>query len=89
MSDYINREKFIKLLVNRDLREISTKTIGECLDKAGVADVVKVVRCKDCIFYYKYKNLKQCKRNPSWDSWDAPIVTETDYCSYGERKDNE
>lgn len=42
MSDYIDREKFIKLLVNRDLREISTKTIGECLDKAEVADVVEV-----------------------------------------------
>lgn len=42
MSDYIDREKFIKLLVNRDLREISTKTIGECLDKAEVVDVVEV-----------------------------------------------
>lgn len=54
MSDYIDREKFIKLLVNRDLREISTKTIGECLDKAEVADVVEVGKAYPRGLFEKY-----------------------------------
>lgn len=91
MSDYIDREKFIKLLVNRDLREISTKTIGECLDKAKVADVVEVVRCKDC----KYGEVN--RKSPIYGMWCERFGAEksnlavlpTDYCSYGEREEQE
>ena len=48
------------------------------------ADVVEVVRCKDCIFYEG-----NCCFNPQWDfesSVEIPLVRETDFCSYGERR---
>lgn len=84
MSEYIDRRKFEQLITDRDLRTISTKTIGECLDKS-LADVVKVVRCKDCI------HNDQCKhRVVMWV--EDPINTwhkDIDFCSYGERKDDE
>lgn len=95
MSDYIDREKFIKLLVNRDLREISTKTIGECLDKAEVADVVEVVRCKGCRHFQrnvlrKVNGVPIIVGHEMCDFWgDGCKTNENDYCSYGERKDGE
>lgn len=82
MSDYIDREKFIKLLVNRDLREISTKTIGECLDKAEVADVVEVVRCKDCIYHSENGWCGADHLGGRWTEGD-------DFCSFGEEREHE
>lgn len=85
MSEYINRELAKASVDFQDVK--SAAQAKKAIDDVPSADVVEVVRCKDCMFYHKYKALEQCKRNPNWDSWDAPIVTETDYCSYGERKD--
>ena len=52
---------------------------------------VPVVRCKDCKYIVEdYHNsqyicdLWHCRVCGSWDS-----VKESDFCSYGERKDNE
>lgn len=56
-----------------------------CVNIVPSADVVEVVRCKDCI------HNDQCKhRVVMWV--EDPINTwhkDIDYCSYGERKDNE
>lgn len=91
MSRYIDADKALEIWKDQDYIKLSSQETKAriMLDAVPSADVVEVVRCKDCIFYYKYKELEQCKRNQNWDSWDAPIVTETDYCSFGERKDNE
>ena len=42
-------------------------------------DVVKVVRCKDC---KQYNGHRYC-------TYFAETVLDDDFCSYGERKDNE
>lgn len=52
--------------------------------EAHAADVVEVVRCKDCIYY----KANSCF-NRQWDfesSTEIPLVRENDFCSYGERK---
>ena len=58
------------------------------IDLAPTVDAVEVVRCKDC----KYRcNGKDCDHPLllSW-SWGAiRNVKDDDFCSYGERKDNE
>ena len=66
----------------------------ECPTFKNKADVVEVVRCKDCIHYKDKgvlnefdKPLGVCKKDVCfWD--DEPIeVLFDDFCSYGERKD--
>jgi hypothetical protein len=50
----------------------------------STVDAVEVVRCKDCTRYKKgYCTIRK-------DGWGATLmVGMTDYCSDGERKDNE
>ena len=51
---------------------------------APTVDAVEVVRCKDCTRYKKgYCTIRK-------DSWGATLMVGlTDFCSDGERKDNE
>lgn len=42
------------------------------------ADVVEVIRCKDCVHWNSETN--GCKRNPSVQPW-----YENDFCKYGEK----
>ena len=57
--------------------------------KQPAADVVEVVRCKDC----KHAKFYACKNDPCYKSVLCDLnFTDGDeffYCSYGERKDNE
>lgn len=54
--------------------------IRDCIENAPTADVVEVVRCRDCIsFHPKTDNLKRhCNLT-------GIEVEEDDFCSYGER----
>lgn len=80
MAEYIDREEYC---------EKHCRCSNEYCDrqscpiwKAPAADVVPVVRCKDC----KYnRGSKKCL-NP--DSFFA-VPKDDDFCSYGERKDDE
>ena len=58
--------------------------VSKCKHFTNKADVVEVVRCKDCIYYES-----NCCFNRQWDfesSSEIPLVRETDFCSFGERK---
>ena len=49
MARYIDADLLIKNIANiEDLRTLSTKTIGKAISDTPTADVVEVVRCKDC-----------------------------------------
>ena len=50
-------------------------------DVFPTADVVEVVRCKDCRHWNS--ETKGCKRNPSVEAWQ-----EDDFCKYGKRWSN-
>ena len=70
--------------------------LGDTFDILGIDDLerkpsdcplVEVVRCKDCKYWNKeksdeVKDFGYCKCNDEY-------FTDTDYCSYGERKDDE
>lgn len=52
-----------------------------CGNSISAADVVEVVRCKDCRYLMFSDCYGECKQN------HLGIVRPDDYCSYGERKD--
>lgn len=52
------------------------------IDNAPTIDAVPVVRCKDCKWFNRFGCAVEIV-----DFTDKP--TENDYCSFGERKDNE
>lgn len=59
-------------------------TIAEICDinNAPTVDAVEVVRCKDC----KYHMFAHCFRF-AWDELKNKIVSDDDYCSFGEKKE--
>lgn len=60
----------------------------DVIDDMPAADVVEVVRCKDCKNWYDGERICYCKR--FWDDDGEPKLyrcNANDYCSRGERKD--
>ena len=65
------------------------------IDNAPTADVVEVVRCKDCKHFHR-AILECVDGNPSdwgicdceWFNSEDYDVTENDFCSYGERRND-
>ena len=97
MSDYIKREDINKLL--NDLSFV-TKTViynrptGHTLEdilehdfsELPSADVVEVVRCKDCIHNVGIRdNTEFYDKDIVCDYWESDGLYSTDYCSYGEK----
>lgn len=95
MAEYIEREALIKRLEVTPLfnpqyvyDELVRKGIIDLVKQQPAADVVEVVRCKDCK-HYKLRN-----QSERWNSKtrcclrSAAIPTkENGFCSYGARKD--
>jgi hypothetical protein len=52
------------------------------MKKIPTADVVEVVRCKDC--KHRVKPSKMCA-HPKAVGWDAIEPEDDDFCSYGEK----
>ena len=44
-------------------------------------DLVRVVRCKDCVYYRNFEGILCCSKTYS------VVTDQTDYCSKGVRKD--
>ena len=67
-------------------------TYGESIDRFAElenADVVEVVRCKDCKYLYCLSAVDRrfyCRHHPH-GLQGINIVEDNPYCSYGERKD--
>lgn len=61
------------------------------LDKIPAVDAVEVVRCKECRFCKKYPTSdggKMCT-NQEWNTVYYPPVEDDDYCSRGERREDD
>ena len=93
MSRYIDADVFKQILESRqnmydenedDMALNECACIIEVLDELPTADVVEVVRCKDCKFHFKLnENEYRCTRG-------IPFYTTcNDFCSYGERREEE
>jgi hypothetical protein len=67
--------------------ESEQAAVRSFLVKQPKVDAVEVVRCKDC----KHRDEAGCCTPPiiSAYGWDHLEPKDNDYCSYGERKDNE
>ena len=90
MNKYIDADKFYASQVARCCVQ---PLIGTCtsdnallydeLQKMPAADVVSVVRCKDCKYLMFSDMYGECSQG------HMGIVKPDDFCSYGERKDGE
>ena len=85
ISDYIKREDAIKAMA-RGLGIPYTDFIDvaeRCMDDIPTADMVEIVRCKDC------KHIKEEHFNILPDGFSCELsglmVEPEHYCSYGER----
>lgn len=91
MAEFIKREAVIDLITRRyENPEICTQEINSI----PAADVVPVVRCKDCAHSTFPSELTQRYGKPgtlTCHNMHAPSnrrnVGSNDFCSYGERKD--
>lgn len=88
MSRYIDADKLktIESIQSADFNSI--ESIRRWIDEQQTADVVEVVRCKDC----KYSSIADF--NDYEDEYRCELLRghlffSGDYCSYGKRKDNE
>ena len=55
----------------------------DIIENAPTVDAVEVVRCKDCKYYMNHIALpNNCQRHDIF-------ITAEDFCSYGERRDND
>lgn len=84
MAEYIDREAAIKAMENADYALIADDAdsykvdyLREIIESVPAADVVPVVRCKDCahLFYTMCMAYGFLPRKPN------------DFCSYGVRRD--
>ena len=65
-----------------DDTDFANKEVWKALEEAPTIDAVPVVRCKDCKWFNRFGCAVEIV-----DFTDRP--TENDYCSFGERKDND
>lgn len=95
MAEYINREELLKdindsvVFSTRNGMSAELRGAHKIVDRirsAPSADVVEVVRCKDCKHFTEGMAIGMCKRVK-----DKPIlpIRYDHFCSYGERKESE
>ena len=91
MDEYIDRQAAISILNAKS--DMALGTPKQCfagaaamLEKLPAADVVEVVRCKDCVCGYKTQNGQILCKFLELGNF-IPYVKPNDYCSYGERAD--
>jgi hypothetical protein len=85
MDEYIKREDVISAMCFGCNQQFSDEpcepnecALRQAIKAVSTADVVEVVRCKDC--RHKNPNCNKCLRDNLWHDSD-------DFCSYGERKE--
>ena len=80
-KEYIEREALKRTLI--DKKGFYPAIVKDAIESAPAADVVEVVRCKDCYL----RNTEACPFC-FWDCGELMGYTEdNDFCSYGKKKD--
>lgn len=86
-KEYIEREAFKRKLI--DEKSFFPAIVASALKEMPAADVVEVVRCRECKYYsvthcpITGHELSVCLQGVS-QQW----VGENHFCSYGERREN-
>ena len=90
MTDYIKREDALDIVADNNVTgEITLKRYDKIIDgiyEIPSADVTPVVRCKDCKFGEYREDFDDYECN---HSGCGLVFNADDFCSYGERKDDE
>ena len=85
-KEYIERELAVQAVVDTPCRMVIDKgKVIRAIEGVPLADVVEVVRCKDCRHFCPYdgeEHKGDCDELVGLES----CVYEDDYCSYGEAK---
>ena len=81
MSRYIDADVLIDDLIHN--RSFYPAMVASAIKNTPTADVVSVVRCKDCK-YWQDNNGGYPHEECRWGKEETP--DSDDYCSYGERK---
>jgi hypothetical protein len=84
MTEYIDREAANLALAEQGF---DWDKVKQALASVPAADVVPVVRCKDC--KYAYINSFSAASGVALCSSSAKVMQQDDFCSYGERKDGD
>ena len=77
MSDYINREMAADCIV-LECDDVTLEQARQAIKDCPSADVVEVVRCKDCKWWDSEEHNCVIRDSYGWD------YKPTDFCSYGE-----
>ena len=78
---YIEREKTLEFVLNNTPHingETTMKCVARAIKEVPTADVVEVVRCKDCVDKHTYNGSLRCRIT-------GRLTFEDSYCSRGER----
>lgn len=95
MNDLISRsallddiEETVRFSVRSGVPSAEMRGANKVVSRIEVApavDAVPVVRCKDCYYFRMY----HCK-HPQWEYPQGfPMVSEYDFCAYGERRNGD
>ena len=81
MPKYIDSEALKRDLI--DNRNFYPAIVANAIEHAPACDVVKVVRCKDCVYSYFVSQYSkhECSRL-------GILLFSDDFCSFGERKED-
>lgn len=84
MAEYIEREAAIHAVVERfwSKQYVSDVELANAIESVSAADVVEVVRCKDCKHCLPVS--MHCIRTTAANKY--PKMKADDFCSYGERR---
>ena len=87
---YIDADKLAKTYMLKGKDKLRLATVINELELAPTADVVEVIRCKDCSCAESLPSgLLRCRLHSVHSMFGNSIfnVKPDDYCSYGERKE--
>ena len=86
MAEYIERTALLKSKDWLSLQDFDKARAKAIILGRPAADVVEVVRCKDCE-YWLDNNDGYKRRECRWGHYETPDAD--DYCSFGERIDDD
>ena len=88
MARYIDADAFRNTIMCQP-KNMSVNYVLELVSKAPTADVVEVVRCKDCLYWETETEPIGIECDPGEDAHYCDmggITRSADYCSYGDYK---
>ena len=83
MADMIYRKELRDALYEADAVTMQGVKI---INQFPAVNAVPVVRCRECIYYEKGKSYEPYCNHPTHG---IPYSNDDDFCSYGERRENE